>query len=337
MSRITTRRFALWWSLAQTWLNNKFSGITIDTSTLATKTAQTAQTAQLTTIKAEADKIGTAPVGASYSTLFGAIAAAIQAAGQGGGGGGSIPSEQMALIAKQGTDADATLSLVQTKLQQIIDANILTPVLGETTWVQGHTPTTAQDIIVGFKQYLVSLKSNMNVTPRNYMFSYCQALTEIELGVSSTIGYMFSDCPNLQKVSLPAVTSMGNYTFQNCNYLRYLNAIKCTNFTLPPNADLIDIVAGDVSVSFSLASWTPTNALLDNVSTLVPAEVLVEHPDWKNKDYLLYNIRRHIAANLPTRTAATSLNITMSAAVKAAIQADTETSNAFSDKYWNVI
>ena len=43
-----------------------------------------------------------------------------------------------------------------------------------------------------------------------------------------------------------------------------------------------------------------------------------------------------MAANLPDRTGQTALTITFSSAVKAAINADTATAQAFSNKNWTI-
>ena len=72
--------------------------------------------------------------------------------------------------------------------------------------------------------------------------------------------------------------------------------------------------------SFTLATWNPTNVLSDAAK----------------KAQMLANIRNHIAANLPDKTGETALTITFHANVKAAIQADQATSDAFTNKNWTI-
>lgn len=87
--------------------------------------------------------------------------------------------------------------------------------------------------------------------------------------------------------------------------------------------DLIDLELGaNFTASVNINTWSPTNALSSSSSSLVDAGETFAN----NLEKLLYNIRTHIAALLPDRTGETSLTITFSSAVKAAIQADTATS-----------
>lgn len=94
--------------------------------------------------------------------------------------------------------------------------------------------------------------------------------------------------------------------------------------------NIIDIITGanfEGNCSW-LASWSPANALLPNSTSLVnPGETFSS-----NLEKLLYNIREHIAANLPV--APNTINF--SAAVKAAILADQPTADAFTNKNWTI-
>lgn len=110
MSRITTRRFALWWSLAQTWLNNKFSGITIDTSTLAKEAT-----------------LGTPALGQA-STIFGAIAGIPQVTG----------------YALQGDNSNATNTQIDGKIGTSADTSASATIFGKIADVKSAIPTEAQ-------------------------------------------------------------------------------------------------------------------------------------------------------------------------------------------------
>ena len=113
----------------------------------------------------------------------------------------------------------------------------------------------------------------------------------------------FNGCTQLQSISLPQVSTIsGGSTFNGCT-------------------NLIDIEIGAaMQNSFTLATWNPTNVLSDAAK----------------KAQMLANIRNHIAANLPDKTGETALTITFHANVKAAIQADQATSDAFTNKNWTI-
>ena len=115
--------------------------------------------------------------------------------------------------------------------------------------------------------------------------------------------YTFQSCTQLQSISLPQVSTIsGSYTFYGCT-------------------NLIDVEIGAaMQNSFTLATWNPTNVLSDAAK----------------KAQMLANIRNHIAANLPDKTGETALTITFHANVKAAIQADQATSDAFTNKNWTI-
>lgn len=124
----------------------------------------------------------------------------------------------------------------------------------------------------------------------------------------------FMSMPNLKRILMPKLQQLNGNNFQS-------------------NDNLIDFVTGEhMTTSFSLYGWSPTNALSSTSTSLVDeGETFTS-----NLEKLLYNIREHIAANLPDRTGLSALTITFSAAVKAAILADTDTANAFADKNWTV-
>lgn len=97
-------------------------------------------------------------------------------------------------------------------------------------------------------------------------------------------------------------------------------------------ANLIDIVIGqninNPNNNARLDNWNPTNALNASSSSLVEQG----EPFANNLEKLLYNIREHIAANLPVA----NFTFTFSAAVKAAILADQPTADAFTNKGWTI-
>lgn len=86
------------------------------------------------------------------------------------------------------------------------------------------------------------------------------------------------------------------------------------------------------NINLSSMFWNPLNAYLNTTNNLVPADVRTEHPEWTNRDYLLYCLREHFAANLPDRTGMSSLTITFNGTMKTHINNSPETAAAFTSK-----
>lgn len=283
------------------------------------------------------------PASGQPSTLFAAIAAG------GGGGGDAQESTSQAILAA---------------VNSIIDAHIINNIsVDGYVFEQGFTPSGIGDIwanatkVVGIDDdsvvvYNSSISTSFfpyiqSVTLRNLetiqglgMFRECRALTQVSMPSLKTIsgGVVFRYCEALTELNLSSVTSItGSDVFSACTSLRKINLDNAEIVTggnmFTGNLKLIDVVIGSKMTSnFSLSTWSPTEALRNDVGTLVePGETFAN-----NLEKLLYNIREHIAANLPTRTSSTSLTITFSSAVKAAIQADAATLAAFTNKYWNI-
>lgn len=134
---------------------------------------------------------------------------------------------------------------------------------------------------------------------------------------------------------LRELTGSGYYGILNSsNALRKLSIPKCPTFAFARSCvNLIDIIyGGGVTSNTDVSMWSPTNALKSDSTSLVDEGETFS----SNLEKLLYNIRNHIAANLPDRTGLSALTITFSSAVKAAINADTATSNAFTSKGWTI-
>jgi hypothetical protein len=150
--------------------------------------------------------------------------------------------------------------------------------------------------------------------------------------------------PNLREVNWPNLYTIqaAIYFCDNASQLRRIN-IKKLSFVNTGTAawgsqvNLIDIEYGasvNSNCSF-LSNWVPTNALDPNIQTLLTDEDIAAGFT-NNLEKLLYNIREHIAANLPDRTGLSALTMTFSAAVKAAILADQPTADAFTNKNWTI-
>ena len=171
----------------------------------------------------------------------------------------------------------------------------------------------------------------------NFAFQNCSALTEVNMPLLEALSHgSFYGCSSLVGISLPSCETTWTDAFSNCAilkevYLPKLGKNRFAGFASCPNLILIEI--GRTATSFStitLENWSPTNALDSSSSSLVDSGETFAN----NLEKLLYNIREHIAANLPDRTGLSSLTIRFSSAVKAAIQADAPTAAAFTNKNW---
>lgn len=202
-----------------------------------------------------------------------------------------------------------------------------------TSWAEGvfQYNTTIQRVEC---PNLATLRSSL------YSFRAATSLTYVDIDSCVALrGRDFENCTNLSTLIISKLEgTYGTSSFANCTSLKKLNIPLFTTgghqspFTGCTN--LIDIITGNALTSSSniLMSWSPTNALSSSSSSLVePGETFAN-----NLEKLLYNIREHIAANLPDRTGLSSLTITFSAAVKAAIQADAATAAAFTNKNWTI-
>lgn len=145
----------------------------------------------------------------------------------------------------------------------------------------------------------------------------------------------------VEEFSIPNASSL---SFNNASAIRNVASIKRVDFrsittiagqtSLPLSGcpNLIDVELGAITHSFSqINGWSPTNALKANSQTLLTPEDIAAGFT-SNLEKLLYNIREHIAANLPVAPN----TITFSAAVKAAILADQPTADAFTNKNWTI-
>ena len=151
-----------------------------------------------------------------------------------------------------------------------------------------------------------------------------------------TIFSSISNSTNLEEMFLPELENIPRELVNECTILKHLyipkiNIVSNSFYCFTNCLDLIDIETGAYfNRNMDFNTWSPTNALDSSSNSLVDSGETFAN----NLEKLLYNIREHIAANLPDRTGLSSLTITFSAAVKAAIQADAPTAAAFTNKNW---
>ena len=262
-------------------------------------------------VKSIFNLIGT-PASGQPSTLFAAIAA--------GGGGDAQESTSQEILAKLQSIIDA--HIITTNLDGFITSSevsslgqiIANPSLVVEIYNSSITSLVSTGINIFTNATKVTLTELLTATPHS-SFRSMTNMKELDLPKLTQYGQAFGEAnANLIKANMPNVSTPSTSPFYNC-------------------VNLIDIVIGaKITTSFSLGNWNPTNALSSSSSSLVePGETFAN-----NLEKLLYNIREHIAGNLPDLTGLSSLTITFSSAVKSAIQADTATSNAFTNKNWTI-
>lgn len=266
----------------------------------------TDSTVSLTQISQECGKIGTPKSGAEYTTLFGAIEA-----NQGGGGGASV---------------DDIVNGILSRVSVPINYNGY-------EFSTGHNQESMLAVIAN-RQYITRILDTgvVVIGEGNYLLQGITSLVSIELPNALRIlcNSAFRDS-TAKEIILPKLYELNNSSssawFYGCTKLQHLKIPKLKSIQYPNTIfvsciNLIDLEIGEgMTSNFSLVSWSPTNALKESESTLVTTEGIEN-----NLQQLLYNIREHIAKKLNPSITAT---ITFSAAVKAAIQADTATMAAF--------
>lgn len=179
-----------------------------------------------------------------------------------------------------------------------------------------------------------------NVNNVNNTFISSSSLTRVELpNLERYLGTGRLFVGNAIKyVSMPKCLTITSIQFmRSCMYYEVLDVSSCASdislATYQTNSDyLIDLVIGkNISQSWKITNWRASEALLTNSTSLVyDGETFAS-----NREKLLYNLREHIAANLPTLTNE-GYSLNFGAPIKAAILADTETTEAFTNKGWTI-
>ena len=164
------------------------------------------------------------------------------------------------------------------------------------------------------------------------------SLKYMRIGGSTFWSGLWRGNKKLKVFDAPLLTEIAGFGLFRSTSVRVVNipsmiTIPADNAMFYSAWDLIDLCIGhNMQTNFSLLSWSPTNALSETSQSLVDSGETFAN----NLEKLLYNIREHIAANLPDRTGLSSLTITFSAEIKAAIQADQATADAFANKNWTI-
>ena len=141
--------------------------------------------------------------------------------------------------------------------------------------------------------------------------------------------------PVLETIELPKVNFIDNYFFKRAPIS--VKRFYCPNLSdgfrdnqMNRMVNLIDVTVIPKSSTTLLSLWSPTNALLSDSTSLVNENESFS----SNLEKFLYLLRTNIANNLEQTTEGYA--ISFSDAVKSAILADEETTNAFISKGWTI-
>lgn len=227
---------------------------------------------------------------------------------------------------------------------------------------EGYEPTTAGELTNVFLPHLKEIDNDSIQSLKVFFVMNNTTVERVELrGATTTSSYsgtidatLLSRCSSLAYISIPNLTELnfapdhafsyngnllelhlpkvgyvtGSRQFSENSKLQVCDLTMCSRlanaYHFIRDYDLIELhIGAGMTNSFFINYWSPTNALDANSSSLVETG----EPFANNLEKLLYNIREYIAANL--RTDVGNKTITMSAAVKAAINADPATLAAF--------
>lgn len=139
----------------------------------------------------------------------------------------------------------------------------------------------------------------------------------------------------LETIELPKVNYISSYFFKRAPLT--VKRFYCPNLSdgfrdnqMNRMVNLIDVTVIPKSSTTLLSLWSPTNALLSDSTSLVNENESFS----SNLEKFLYLLRTNIADNLEQTTEGYA--ISFSDAVKSAILADEETTNAFISKGWTI-
>ena len=287
-------------------IREDISHIDIDTSTLAKQ--GTNPNATLSEVQ---EKIGT-PSSGQAASLFGAIgqvalsAETLQ----------SLADSWAAMVTNRQNMSGFvfnTLFNVRGVGDLLFNFNNIVDIHDTTTRTMNFAFNSAFNYMTGLRSVRMDALITMNAQQlfRNSIVKEIYFPNLITLG---SIGYGFNNCVNLTILYLPSLTTA-----------------PTNNNTFSSSANLIDITFGAIPTDINISTWSPTNALNASSQTLLTDEDIAAGFT-SNLQKLLYNIREHIAANLPVA----NNTITFSAAIKAAILADQPTADAFTNKNWTI-
>lgn len=243
--------------------------------------------------------------------------------------------------------AAAQASLME-NVQAIKDAHILGFSYDGIIFLEGYEPRGAFGIIAE-RQYILEVRDNQDtIIPKMSKTDYPYLeVFEMRNGNTTTQGISswMSGSTTLREVIIPNLANTGyigyvSNFFDNMTELRVLD-LQYSNKNLlfssgcfTGSNKLIDLIIGsNLGSSYSISSWYPTEAILDNSTSLL-TQADLDLGFTSNREKLLYNIREHIAANLPDRTDDTPFTLTFNQTLRNAF--DQATDDAFAAKNWDI-
>lgn len=257
----------------------------------------------------------------------------------------SVGKQQLAAaITEQGvpTAEDAPLDTMATNVAAIVAHYPNTNDESVELTFSGDTPTTLMELLYAWNNITSIRKKTAGNDGSLGSLTGTQATKVIwEEDTDLTSVYLYNTTMQfyIREARMPkGVTANSARMFYACQQLRILYMPKMLTFHLENISGgltrLIDVTVGE---SFSagqtitwLRNWNPTEALLTSSTSLVEDGEIFS----SNREKLLYNIREHFAALLPTVT--TTSKIQLNSTLKAAIDADNATASAFSNKGWTL-
>ena len=250
-----------------------------------------------------------------------------------------------AAITAQGvpTESDAALATMATNVAAIVAHYFNTNDESLQLGYSGDVPTTTIQFLLTLSSIVYICKKQSSNSGSIGLLSSYSSVKKIVWEKDTEISQNYWNTrikDYLEEAEMWVATSTTtnrNIMFYDFKYLRRLYMPKMQTFhneNIYGCVRLIDLTVGE---SFSAGStiqwlnlWNPTEALLTNSTSLVEDGETFG----SNREKLLYNIREHFAALLPTVT--TTSKIQLNSTLKAAIDADNATASAFSNKGWTL-
>lgn len=241
-------------------------------------------------------------------------------------------------------------------VQAIKDAHILGFSYDGLIFEEGYEPKSAFGIVLNRAKLIEVhddrddfipelLRDPSGTFPLLEIFDMTNAVECYDNGIDISFAYFFRNHKVIRQIRIP--TAVPKYPIwgvcSGCTELRLLDISdfnvdvhwQDSSNNLKDCVKLIDIVIGRrfTGSRNTLKYWSPTDALIDNSTSLLTQEDL-DAGFTSNREMLLYNIREHIAANLPDRTDLSPFTITFHQTLRNAF--DQATEDAFAAKNWDI-